>query len=306
MERLGFLGRLGVIMAGVRERFSSLTVGTALATVAFSSGFISYTHICALTLAEHGNWKTAHLMPLAVDGQIVIGSAYFMDGRNRWQKAAGLLFGVLPGIGESLYANWESGIASGAHSAVWATVPAQAFACSAFLFERWLKNRREAGRAGRSAAELLAAALADAAGLREALAGAQSLAEASLARAEAAVAMVARPAPQAPPARPVFPAPVPWPVAGPTQPLARAHAPAAPPRAAPLKSAPALREAPARRKVGPVPEAVLAMLPAAEAERRQLFLSNAANEVARLTGVSRYWAQHLSRLYKGEEARRAA
>src|ERR1700733_9145228 len=133
---------LGVIIGGGRARFSEFTVGLALATVAFASGFISYTHICALTLAQGGNWKTAHLMPLAVDGQIVIGGRYFMDGRNRWQKAGGLLLGVLPGIGESLFANWQSGIVHGLMAAGWATVPAQAFACSAFLFERWLHARK--------------------------------------------------------------------------------------------------------------------------------------------------------------------
>jgi hypothetical protein len=81
-------------------------------------------------------------MPAVIDGQIVIGSAYFMDGKNKWQKAGGLVLGVLPGIGESLVANWESGYAHGLWAGVWSTVPAQAFACSMFLFERWLHNRK--------------------------------------------------------------------------------------------------------------------------------------------------------------------
>jgi hypothetical protein len=67
------------------------------------------------------------------------------EGRKRF---LGLL-GVVPGIAESLYSNWQSvapphgtpGLAVfEAH--LWATVPAQAFACSTILFERWLHSRR--------------------------------------------------------------------------------------------------------------------------------------------------------------------
>jgi len=138
-----FFSWIGSVITALREGFSELTVGSAMALVAFSSGFISYTHISALTLAEGQSWKTAHLMPACIDGQIVIGSFYFMDGKNNWQKTAGLVLGVVPGIAESLFANWESGIVHGLLAAGWATVPAQAFACSTFLFERWLHNRRK-------------------------------------------------------------------------------------------------------------------------------------------------------------------
>lgn len=126
-----------------------LVVGAALATVAAVTGFISYTHICALTLGLHQSWKTAHLMPLAVDGQIVIGGAVLAaSGRGRWWG----LVGVVPGLAESLFANWESGISHGLLAASWATVAAQSFAVSSFLFERWLKSRvstrGQAGEAG--------------------------------------------------------------------------------------------------------------------------------------------------------------
>lgn len=164
----------------VRANFSSTVTGSAMATVAFCSGFISYTHICALTLSDHGSWKVAHLMPLPVDGQIVIGSSYFMDGKNRWQKIGGLLLGVLPGIGESLWANWQSGAAFGYRSQLWDTVPAQAFACSMFLFERWLHNRKLARIAAgqlRTEQELAIA------GLREAAAQAERAHEQELAGA---------------------------------------------------------------------------------------------------------------------------
>jgi hypothetical protein len=134
----------GVITAArttVRTRFSEFVVGCSLATVALATGFISYTHISALTQSLGQSWKTAHLMPLAVDGQIVIGSVYFMENEGHRRRWLGLI-GFLPGVLESLFANWQSGIAHGLLAAGWATVPAQAFACSTFLFERWLHSRR--------------------------------------------------------------------------------------------------------------------------------------------------------------------
>jgi hypothetical protein len=140
------------VMTGwLREWGSSLVVGGALATVAAVTGFISYTHICALTLALHQSWKTAHLMPLAVDGQIIIGGAVLATlGRGRWWG----LLGVAPGLAESLFANWESGIQHGHLAAVWATVAAQSFACSSLLFEKWLRNRVSAlGQGGEVSAE---------------------------------------------------------------------------------------------------------------------------------------------------------
>jgi Protein of unknown function (DUF2637) len=149
------LESIGAVIRALRERADSLMVATAMAVVAFCSGFISYTHISALTQNVGGSWKTAHLMPFCVDGQIVIGSAYFMYGKSWKSKSAGLAFGVIPGIAESLIANWESGIVHGLFAAGWATVPAQAFACSTILFERWLHARREAALAVAPAASEL-------------------------------------------------------------------------------------------------------------------------------------------------------
>lgn len=131
------------VIREARSRADSLTVGSAMAVVAFCSGFISFTHISALTLQLGGSWKVAHFMPFCVDGQIVIGSSYFMYGENWKSKTGGLVLGVIPGIAESLVANWESGIAHGLFAAGWDTVPAQSFACSMILFERWLHRRRE-------------------------------------------------------------------------------------------------------------------------------------------------------------------
>lgn len=139
------------IRSAVASYGAPAVVGAALATVAVVTGFISYTHICALTLALHQSQQTAHLMPLAVDGQIVIGGAVLaVLGRGRWWG----LLGVVPGLAESLFANWESGIPHGYLAATWATVAAQSFACSSLLFEKWLRNRVSArGRSGEVTAE---------------------------------------------------------------------------------------------------------------------------------------------------------
>lgn len=118
---------------------AALTAGVALLTVTIVTGFVSYTHICALTLVLHQSWKTAHLMPFAVDGQIVVGSVVFLVARGRTAWWGWL--GIVPGLAESLFANWESGIAHGFLAAAWATVAAQAFAGSSFMFERWLKSQ---------------------------------------------------------------------------------------------------------------------------------------------------------------------
>ena len=137
-------------MSGFRAWLSAcgpaaITAGLALAAVAAVTGFISYTHICALTLELHQSWKTAHLMPFAVDGQIVVGSVVLLAGRGRAAWWGWL--GIVPGLAESLFANWESGIVHGHLAAIWATVPAQAFAVASFMFERWLKS--QVGQGGR-------------------------------------------------------------------------------------------------------------------------------------------------------------
>lgn len=140
------------IRAAVSAHGPAFVIGAALAVVTFTTGFISYTHICALTLQLHQSWKTAHVMPLAVDGQIVIGGIVLATTRGN-QKLYGWL-GVVPGLAESLYANWESGIVHGRSDAVWATVAAQSFAVSSFLFERWLKSRVSArGQGGEVSAD---------------------------------------------------------------------------------------------------------------------------------------------------------
>ena len=53
--------------------------------------------------------------------------------------------GVVPGVGASLFANVESGITYGWLAAVWAGVPAAAFALAMFMLERWLTTQTAAG-----------------------------------------------------------------------------------------------------------------------------------------------------------------
>jgi hypothetical protein len=141
----------GAVITAVRRRFSETVVGVALASVAGTTGFISYTHISALTEHLGQSWKTAHLMPFAVDGQIVIGSVYYMENEGKRRRWLGLI-GFVPGVAESLFANWESGIVHGLLAAGWSTVPAQAFACSTILFDLWLHARKAQAEAAQDSA----------------------------------------------------------------------------------------------------------------------------------------------------------
>jgi hypothetical protein len=246
----------------LRARASALAVGVSMAMVSAASGFISYTHICALTLSLGGSWKTGHLMPLAVDGQIIIGSAYFMDGKNRWQKAGGLVLGVAPGIGESLFANWESGIGHGLLAAGWSTVPAQAFACSMIMFERWLKNR---ARPAAATAELSPQATEPAAPGQDAGPGGQP---------QGAGAPAAAPAPLAG-----------VPVLGPVMMLSD--------RPRPARRAPAARAAEPAGDRPPLPQG-------AELEALIADESVSANEMARRYDVSRWTANLMKKQYAEE------
>ena len=125
-----------------------LVAGAALATVAVVAGVVSYTHIDALTLALHGSVMVGHLMPLAVDGLIVVGSVFLLTTAGRQARWGWL--GIVPGAAASLFANFESGIPHGRLAAGWATVPALFFALATLLFERWLKAQvtGAAGTAG--------------------------------------------------------------------------------------------------------------------------------------------------------------
>jgi hypothetical protein len=133
----------------LRDHAAALVIAAAFAAVVGTTGFVSYTHICALFLEAHQSWKTAHLTPIYIDGQIVIGSVFYMVVRHRGRWWG--MLGLVPGLLESLYANWESGIVHGRVDAALATVAAQAFAVSSFLFERWLNTQVTWGTSPRPA-----------------------------------------------------------------------------------------------------------------------------------------------------------
>jgi hypothetical protein len=123
--------------AWLRTYWSKIVSGVALAAVAGVAGVISYTHIYRLTLALHQPVMVARLMPIAVDGLVVVGSVVLLQSApgQRWLGWVG----VGPGVSISLFANVESGIGYGPLAAAWAGIPAVAFALSTFMFERWLK-----------------------------------------------------------------------------------------------------------------------------------------------------------------------
>ena len=113
--------------------WSKLASGAAILAVAAVAGLISYTHIYDLTLALHQSVLAARLMPVAIDGLILMGSVVLLQSGSRlgW-------LGVGPGVALSLFANVESGVRYGPLSAVWAAIPSVSFFLSTFIFERWL------------------------------------------------------------------------------------------------------------------------------------------------------------------------
>lgn len=125
-----------------------LAACAVMGTVAAVTGTISYGHIFWLTLALGGSRLVGHLMPFGVDGQIVMGSIMLLAARGR-QRHWGWL-GIVPGLAESVFANYMSGLPHGHLAAAWYTVAAEGFAVASFLFERLLKSLvGQGGRTGR-------------------------------------------------------------------------------------------------------------------------------------------------------------
>lgn len=120
-------------------RISRWATGAVVGAVAAITGTISYTHIYDLTRALHQSALTACLMPVAIDGLIIVGSVVLLKSGSRlgW-------LGVGPGLALSVFANVESGIRFGWLSAVWAGIPALSFFLATFIFERWLRSQAAA------------------------------------------------------------------------------------------------------------------------------------------------------------------
>jgi hypothetical protein len=304
------MNRIGAVITAARERASALVIGLSLATVAITTGFISYTHIAALTIHENQSWKSAHLYPLAVDGQIAIGSVILMEvkGRHRWWG----LVGFIPGLLESLVANWASGYAGhNVAAGLWSTVPAQAFACSTFLFEMWLRHRR----ASKPAARPLATAVLAASHLAM-----QRIAEQLLPQAPGEPA--APVAPEAVPCRDprtalsltACPAGAPWglvsladapaPEPGPVPVTALSLPYPLPGMGRPVPLMPGTRPAPARRRApAAVADADDTRLPLPEDEGELAALVNrlTRNELFQQYQVSKYGADKLRKQYLTDE-----
>lgn len=132
--------------AWLRQWWTRLIAGLALAVVDVVTGVISYTHIYRLTLALHQPEMVARLMPFGVDGLIVVGSVVLLQAAPG-QAWLGWI-GIGPGAAASLFANVESGIRYGWLAAAWAGVPAVSFFLANFLLERWLKAQAGQGGSG--------------------------------------------------------------------------------------------------------------------------------------------------------------
>jgi len=113
-----------------------------VAAVAAIAGVVSYSHIVALGLRTHQGSVDSHLLPIPIDGLIVAGSVILAAG-----SPLGWL-GVALGVGGTLFANLQFGIAYGTLSAAVSTWPAVAFTVATFMLERWLKSQHGRGGQG--------------------------------------------------------------------------------------------------------------------------------------------------------------
>lgn len=129
------------MFAAMKVNAPRVVSGVAILAVAVATGWISYSHIYDLSIALHQPPTVARLMPVGIDGLIVVGSMALLEG--------GLLgwLGIGPGVAISLFANAESGIRYGWLAAVWAGVPAVSFALASFILERWVSGQARASRA---------------------------------------------------------------------------------------------------------------------------------------------------------------
>jgi hypothetical protein len=124
--------------------WSRVVAGLAFAVVAGVTGVVSYTHIEELTLALHQHLMVARLMPLGIDGLIVVGSVALLQASQDEPYLGWLCVG--PGAAASLFANVESGLRYGWLAAIWAGTASIGFFLATFTLERWAKG--QVGRRG--------------------------------------------------------------------------------------------------------------------------------------------------------------
>ena len=102
------------------------------ATVGAVAAVVSYGHIVNLFLSWHATLLDARLMPVAIDGLIIIGAGAAKGGQKRLGWSA-----IGPGLAASLYANVMNGLPYGYGAAMgsgWATV---ALFLATNVMERW-------------------------------------------------------------------------------------------------------------------------------------------------------------------------
>jgi len=102
------------------------------ASVGAVAAVVSYGHIVALFLSWHATLLDARLMPVAIDGLIIIGAGAAKGGQKRLGWSA-----IGPGLAASLYANVMNGLPYGYGAAMgsgWATV---ALFLATNVMERW-------------------------------------------------------------------------------------------------------------------------------------------------------------------------
>jgi hypothetical protein len=102
------------------------------ASVGAVAAVVSYGHIVNLFLSWHAPPLDARLMPVAIDGLIIIGAGAAKGGQKRLGWSA-----IGPGLAASLYANVMNGLPHGRDAAMgsgWATV---ALFLATNVMERW-------------------------------------------------------------------------------------------------------------------------------------------------------------------------
>ena len=102
------------------------------AAVGAVAAIVSYGHIVNLFLTWHAPLYDARLMPIAIDGLIIIGAGAAKGGQKRLGWSA-----IGPGLAASLYANVMNGLPYGWGAAMgsgWATV---ALFLATNVMERW-------------------------------------------------------------------------------------------------------------------------------------------------------------------------
>jgi len=120
--------RLASALSGFRRNWWRLV----FASVGAVAAVVSYGHIVNLFLTWHAPLYDARLMPVAIDGLIIIGAGAAKGGQKRLGWSA-----IGPGLAASLYANVMNGLPYGYGAAMgsgWATV---ALFLATNVMERW-------------------------------------------------------------------------------------------------------------------------------------------------------------------------